>query len=332
MPCTSMIRSIPALNYERNPNAPHNTQQLVLAVDPFGNITESASIGYPRRNVSPADPATGAPNLSEQSHRWATYTQSRFSKQSHRSRGRHPRDADSTLRIHPRQLPTERHSHPRPHLLPRTTRPHQPPLPTKAPLLRWLQPPNPHQGVRVISSDTRWRPLMLENGADIRHIQEMLGHAALSTTQIYTQVSIRRLEAVHAVTRPASRELRPLKETGPGEPPLSDDELRQRGRRSGRPGAARFRRGAGHAGQRGVSRTTHVEGRFPPAPAGCGAARARAPGHSKATRRLAELAAGARLRAVPLTAIWGGNSPTGCGVARARSDRRRWMVRCRTHD
>jgi len=44
--------------------------------------------------------------------------------------------------------------------------------------------------------------LMLENGADIRHFQEMLGHAELSTTQIYTQVSIRRLKAVHAVTYP----------------------------------------------------------------------------------------------------------------------------------
>ncbi|HEX2735350.1 MAG TPA: tyrosine-type recombinase/integrase [Polyangiaceae bacterium] len=34
---------------------------------------------------------------------------------------------------------------------------------------------------------------MLENGADIRHIQEMLGHRNLETTQVYTQVSLRKL-------------------------------------------------------------------------------------------------------------------------------------------
>jgi integrase/recombinase XerD len=49
--------------------------------------------------------------------------------------------------------------------------------------------------------------LMLEHGADIRFIQEMLGHAELTTTQIYTQVSIRRLQTVHAATHPAEREL-----------------------------------------------------------------------------------------------------------------------------
>ena len=48
--------------------------------------------------------------------------------------------------------------------------------------------------------------MMLEGGADIRYIQEMLGHAELTTTQIYTQVSIRRLQAVHAATHPAERE------------------------------------------------------------------------------------------------------------------------------
>ncbi len=44
---------------------------------------------------------------------------------------------------------------------------------------------------------------MLENGADIRHIQLILGHSALSTTEIYTQVSIRKLKEVHALTHPA---------------------------------------------------------------------------------------------------------------------------------
>jgi len=45
--------------------------------------------------------------------------------------------------------------------------------------------------------------LMLENGADIRYIQAMLGHAELSTTQIYTQVSIRKLKEIHSATHPA---------------------------------------------------------------------------------------------------------------------------------
>lgn len=45
--------------------------------------------------------------------------------------------------------------------------------------------------------------LMLEGGADIRFIQAMLGHADLSTTQIYTQVSIRKLKEIHTATHPA---------------------------------------------------------------------------------------------------------------------------------
>ena len=46
---------------------------------------------------------------------------------------------------------------------------------------------------------------MLENAADIRYIHELLGHAELSTTQIYTRVSIRRLKTVHALTYPGAK-------------------------------------------------------------------------------------------------------------------------------
>lgn len=50
--------------------------------------------------------------------------------------------------------------------------------------------------------------VMLDNGADVRHVQEMLGHADIGTTQHYTKVSIGKLKAVHAATHPAARLLR----------------------------------------------------------------------------------------------------------------------------
>jgi integrase/recombinase XerD len=46
--------------------------------------------------------------------------------------------------------------------------------------------------------------LMLEGGADIRFIQALLGHASVATTQIYTQVSIKKLQAVHRATHPGA--------------------------------------------------------------------------------------------------------------------------------
>ncbi len=46
--------------------------------------------------------------------------------------------------------------------------------------------------------------LMLEGGADVRLIQEILGHAELSTTEIYTRVNIKHLKAVHARTHPGA--------------------------------------------------------------------------------------------------------------------------------
>ena len=47
--------------------------------------------------------------------------------------------------------------------------------------------------------------LMLEHGADVRVIQEIPGHAELSTTEIYTRVSIGHLKTVHDRTHPGAK-------------------------------------------------------------------------------------------------------------------------------
>ncbi len=81
---------------------------------------------------------------------------------------------------------------------------------------------------------------MHRNGADIRYVQEMLGHARLETTQIYTHVNIEELAGVHARTHPHGTlpldyehgyrepeqpepqkpaELPPVPETPPNDPP-----------------------------------------------------------------------------------------------------------------
>jgi integrase/recombinase XerD len=46
--------------------------------------------------------------------------------------------------------------------------------------------------------------LMLEGGADIRYIQEILGHRNLETTQLYTKISIGKLKDVHDKTHPGA--------------------------------------------------------------------------------------------------------------------------------
>ena len=43
---------------------------------------------------------------------------------------------------------------------------------------------------------------MLNNGADVRFIQQLLGHSSLNSTQIYTHVAIKKLQEIHQNTHP----------------------------------------------------------------------------------------------------------------------------------
>jgi integrase/recombinase XerC len=46
---------------------------------------------------------------------------------------------------------------------------------------------------------------LVQGGADLRHVQELLGHARAGTTVLYTRLALEDLKAAHARAHPRSR-------------------------------------------------------------------------------------------------------------------------------
>jgi integrase/recombinase XerC len=67
---------------------------------------------------------------------------------------------------------------------------------------RWLRQVDENAGLSTHSMRHTFATHMLDAGADLRAVQELLGHASVSSTQIYTHTSVERLKQVYRKAHP----------------------------------------------------------------------------------------------------------------------------------